>query len=101
MAAPLYGTPTHWKDKFIGGDTDPVVRLLAEIYNQLYSNVTSILQQFYATADGSGTYQNNALIGFTVLNIWADGVLLTPNTDYTVDASPSATTGMPTAERAS
>lgn len=37
MAAAIYADPQVWKDDLIGALTDPEIRLLLEIYNQLES----------------------------------------------------------------
>ena len=54
--------------------------------NTKLNNLMCALQQFYYAADGSDTYQNDALTGNTVRNIYCDGLLMNTD-DWALDSA--------------
>lgn len=85
MAAPKYGTPEQWKNDLLGGNTDPVARLLLEIYNQSYNATPTGMLPITAATDGTATYTNTNLIGATLNQVFVGGIGLDPATAYTFD----------------
>lgn len=85
MAALLYyPTIADWKNDGLGGNTDPVARLLLENLNQLYSgSMTSGAIALTFTTDGTATYVNAALIGKTISAIFISSMLQT--SEYSFD----------------
>jgi hypothetical protein len=83
MAAPLWLTPAQYKDDSIGDFKDPVTRLLAEIYNQLYISSMASTTPLPFTTDGTGSYTNAALVGKTIVGIFISVML--QDSDFTFD----------------